>query len=253
MTPTHLTKASPNAAIVIGASGGIGRAMVEEFCASDDIECVYAVSRSTSGIRHKRHEKVVWLKSDSSEHSMKKVCSRIANDSPNLRSIVITIGSLHNADENRWPEKRIEQLSMESLRETFDVNSLLPILWLKSLCALFTPHSEAKIAVLSARVGSIEDNRLGGWYAYRSAKSALNMLLKTASIEFARRFPKTRVVAFHPGTTDTPLSRPFQARVAQHKLLTPAYVAQRLNALLESTELEPELAYADWQHEKINW
>jgi NAD(P)-dependent dehydrogenase (short-subunit alcohol dehydrogenase family) len=102
-------------------------------------------------------------------------------------------------------------------------------------------------------VGSISDNRLGGWYSYRCSKAALNMFMKTAAIEFGRRFPRVKLVALHPGTTDTALSRPFQRRVAPEKLFTPEFVAGRLAAVLEEVKPDRELSFLAWDGSEVDW
>lgn len=127
------------------------------------------------------------------------------------------------------------------------------MLWIKALRPLLAGKQASHISVLSARVGSIGDNNLGGWYAYRASKSALNMLLKTAAIEYARRASNVKLIAFHPGTTDTALSKPFQKNVPQNKLFTPDFVAERLIGIMNSTPVDGELAYLDWDNQTIQW
>ena len=107
--------------------------------------------------------------------------------------------------------------------------------------------------MLSARVGSIGDNHLGGWYAYRASKAALNMLLKTAAIEYSRRSANVKLLSFHPGTTDTPLSKPFQSSVAADKLFTPDFVAAQLIALMTAADIDGQLAFIDWNGQSIDW
>jgi NAD(P)-dependent dehydrogenase (short-subunit alcohol dehydrogenase family) len=130
---------------------------------------------------------------------------------------------------------------------------VVPSLWLAALSQSLTRGSSCKIAALSARVGSISDNRLGGWYSYRASKAALNMVMKSAAIEYSRRLPGVKIVAFHPGTTDTALSRPFQRGVPEGKLFAPDFVAQRLASLLDSIEVDGELSFLDWDGKKIEW
>ena len=104
-----------------------------------------------------------------------------------------------------------------------------------------------------AGVGSIEDNRLGGWYAYRASKAAHNMLMRTAAVELRRLNPDITVVCLHPGTTDTGLSRPFQARVPEGKLFSPAFVAERLLAVLGERASEESGSFYDWAGEPVAW
>ena len=106
---------------------------------------------------------------------------------------------------------------------------------------------------LSARVGSINDNRMGGWYSYRASKAALNMLLKTAAIEYARRAKNVKLIAFHPGTTDTTLSKPFQKNIPEDKLFKPDFVARQLLMLVAKTPIDGTLSYLDWDHQSIDW
>ena len=160
-------------------------------------------------------------------------------------------GLLHN--DHLWPEKRIEDIGLDALQEVFSVNSFIPILWLKALLPLVKGDTNCIITTISARVGSINDNRSGGWYSYRASKAALNMLLKTASIEFARRAKNVKLIAFQPGTTDTPLSKPFQTAVKAEKLFTPAFVAQRLAEIMSRQKADGELSFIDWENTKIDW
>ena len=110
-----------------------------------------------------------------------------------------------------------------------------------------------KIIVFSARVGSISENRLGGWYSYRASKAALNMMIKTDAIELARRNKNIKLIAFHPGTTDTPLSKPFQNNVPANKLFTCEFVAKQLLSIVDECELDQSASFLDWQGESINW
>ena len=112
---------------------------------------------------------------------------------------------------------------------------------------------DPRIAVFSARVGSISDNQLGGWYSYRASKAALNMVLKCAAIELARLNPRAKLVAFHPGTTDTNMSKPFQKGVPAEKLFSPDFVASRLLVSLDSIVPDGELAFLDWDGKAIAW
>ena len=188
---------------------------------------------------------------------MARVTARIrqalADESLTLRYVIIAIGKLHDSDTGLSPEKQISDLSLVNLEDIFRVNCHLPLLWLKHFDQLMDRKKQTETAVLSARVGSISDNRLGGWYAYRSAKAALNMQLKTYSIELKRRFPLTRLMAFHPGTTDTDLSRPFQAKLPPEKLFSPSFSAKQLFEALSSPDDEPLLRYRDWNNQIIDW
>jgi NAD(P)-dependent dehydrogenase (short-subunit alcohol dehydrogenase family) len=241
------------AALVVGANGGIGYATVQCFQNDESIDHVFAISRDLISERDLKDANTSWLKSDSSEQSITQVCSHIASSQYVLRYIVIATGILHDKEKGIAPEKRIASLNRDIMHEVFSINTFLPLQWLKGLTALINKNSSTNIAVLSARVGSIQDNKLGGWYSYRASKAALNMLLQTLAIEYRRCLPKTKLTSFHPGTTDTVLSKPFQANIPANKLFTAEFVAVRLHQLLQTSTPDGELSFQDWEHKKIAW
>jgi NAD(P)-dependent dehydrogenase (short-subunit alcohol dehydrogenase family) len=240
------------AALVVGASGGIGAAVLQCYLQDTRFAQVIAVSRSPCPEHFSHyHERLHWLPSDYSEESIASITHTLAAKGIALRCIVICNGILHNGDLQ--PEKALEKVSSEAMATVFAANVIVPALWVSHLARQLQRPARCTIAVLSARVGSISDNHLGGWYSYRTAKAALNMFLQTAAIEYARRAPGVKLMAFHPGTTDTPLSRPFQKSVPVGKLFAPAFVAQRLVALLEETEPDGKLSFLDWDGKTIPW
>jgi NAD(P)-dependent dehydrogenase (short-subunit alcohol dehydrogenase family) len=253
LKPHESAADKPKAAIVVGANGAIGSAVVAALSADGGVDCVYAISREPR--LETAHPKVRLLQSDSSEASIVRVIEHIRSavdgEALNIETIVVASGLLH--DTTLEPEKRLEQLSSEQTMRVFEVNTLMPMLWMQGFSRLFSKRHAAKIAVLSARVGSITDNRLGGWYTYRSSKAALNMMLKTLAIEFARRFPGIKVCAFHPGTTRSPLSEPFRGRLPEEKIFEPEFVAQRLLLSLQQLRADGELSFIDWDHKSIEW
>ena len=139
------------------------------------------------------------------------------------------------------------------MREVFEVNAFLPMRVLAALSPVLKRSTAPRIAVLSARVGSIGDNRLGGWYSYRGSKAALNMMLQCAALELRRLNPAAKLIAYHPGTVDTPLSKPFQASVDIEKLLTPADAAAALDRVISEIEPDGTLSYLDWRGDVIPW
>ena len=181
---------------------------------------------------------------------MADVVARIATLAPRPHRLVICNGVLHQGGIK--PEKRLEALDVEAMTSLYQTNALLPLRWINQLLPLFGA-SPCTLAVLSARVGSIGDNRAGGWYGYRASKAALNMLLKCAAIELARRAPGVKLLAFHPGTVDTQLSRPFHANVPDGSLQTPEQVARHLVSLMAGLIPDGELSYLDWQGKTIEW
>lgn len=182
---------------------------------------------------------------------MQQVCDQIQALRPTLLRVALCHGVLHG--DHFAPEKRLEDIDAVALQTVFTANAIVPVLWLKVLRKLLSHAQHCKVAVLSARVGSIGDNHLGGWYAYRASKAALNMLLKTAAIEYSRRSANVKILSFHPGTTDTPLSKPFQSSVAADKLFTPDFVAAQLIALMTAADIDGQLAFIDWNGQSIDW
>ncbi|WP_031568219.1 SDR family NAD(P)-dependent oxidoreductase [Rheinheimera texasensis] len=138
------------------------------------------------------------------------------------------LGLLHQAELQ--PEKSLRQLSADNLRQAFEVNTILPSLWLQALWPWLTKSPQVKLCWLSAKVGSIGDNQAGGWHSYRASKAALNMLVRGAAIELKRQLPQATLVALHPGTTDTAMSKPFQRNLPAGQLQSPAATARRLAA-----------------------
>lgn len=237
------------AAIVIGADGGIGRALVE---ALSDFS-VHAISRAPVPVDLPSN--VSWHRcaddSASRESTAARIGEALAQSGGCVRRIIVCCGTLHG-DEYR-PERALRELNTDTMHTVFHVNAMVPMLWLAALETLLRDSPGCVAAFLSARVGSIADNHLGGWYSYRGSKAALNMMLKSAAIELARRSPAVKLLAFHPGTTDTALSRPFQARVPEHKLFTPDYVATRLLEVMEAAPPDGTLSFVDWAGETIAW
>jgi|TARA_B110000967_G_scaffold33816_1_gene32515 NAD(P)-dependent dehydrogenase (short-subunit alcohol dehydrogenase family) len=240
------------AALVLGASGGLAQAIIGELMADADIDTVIAVSRNAAP-EHFSNGSVtpMWIETEYSEPAMAAVVEQLQSFAGRITRVVICHGILHS--ETLWPEKRLEDISAESLQTVFQANTVVPVLWLKLLHRLLKGKQRCVVAALSARVGSIGDNHLGGWYAYRSSKAALNMMLRTLSIEYGRRVKNVKIISFHPGTTDTALSKPFQASVPSDKLFTPEFVAERLCGIMAEAEIDGQLSYLDWDNKSIPW
>ncbi|MBJ7537231.1 SDR family NAD(P)-dependent oxidoreductase [Marinomonas transparens] len=124
---------------------------------------------------------------------------------------------------------------------------------LSKLIHVLQGNEATQVAVFSARVGSISDNKMGGWYSYRASKAALNMLIQTSAVEYARRAKNVKLIAFHPGTTDTPLSKPFQHAVPEGRLFSADFVATRLLAIMNNVKMDNKAAYLDWNNQTIEW
>lgn len=246
------SRAPTSTAIVIGSGGGIGAAMCEQWKNDTRIDQLITVSRQAEKTAQLTAESGTdSLVCDYSEESISKNGELISKMAGTITRVCICNGILHN--ENIWPEKRIEDINSDALQQVFTANSIVPLLWLKALLPVVKSQTECIITVLSARIGSIGDNRSGGWYSYRASKAALNMLLKTASIEFSRRARNVKLIAFQPGTTDTNLSKPFQASVRAENLLTPEFVASHLVNIMDHQSVDGELSFIDWENQSIDW
>ncbi|MDN3556406.1 SDR family NAD(P)-dependent oxidoreductase [Halomonas maura] len=236
-------------ALVTGASGGIGSALVDALLASPRPGRVLAVSRQA--IR-RPDARLTALPLDITTPRGRDGLVEAIGDAP-LHLLINTLGMLHDAEAGIAPEKTLGDLDAESLTRLFQVNAATPALLLKALEGALKGRHPALIASLSARVGSIGDNRLGGWYAYRASKAAHNMLMKTAAVELRRLNPQATVVCLHPGTTDTALSAPFQSRVPAGKLFSTPFVAERLLGVLGRRTPEDSGDFRDWNDEPICW
>ena len=168
-----------------------------------------------------------------------------------LRLVVNTSGRLHGPGLR--PEKRLSQVARAALMEQFSINAIAPVLLARAIEPLLKRDAPVHFASLSARVGSISDNRSGGWYGYRAAKAAQNQLLKTLSLEWSRRWPLATVTLLHPGTTDTALSKPFQSFVAPDKLFTPERAAHQLLEVLMQQTPENSGGFLAWDGQPIGW
>ena len=237
--------------LVIGSGGGIGRALINHLVNDPEFQEVHSVSRnSQTPVHAKCRHYVVDSLDEQAVHGISKQLEVAGRFS----LIICCIGQLHgeglSADA---PEKRLESIQSENLKHYFEVNTLAPLNWIKQLPKLMLKTEPTHAVFFSARVGSIEDNQLGGWYGYRASKAALNMLLKTAQIELQRRLPKLSLVSYHPGTVDTALSVPFQQNVPERKLFTPEFTVQQLMAHLALLPAASAPHFIDWQGERIPW
>ncbi|MFQ1806182.1 SDR family NAD(P)-dependent oxidoreductase [Aeromonas veronii] len=234
--------------VVIGASGGIGAALVTHWLAAG-VGPVIAISRQPAPAEASSPA-LHWLCCDYSDEQMATAVARIAELAPKPHRVVICNGILHQGEIQ--PEKRLEAINLDAMTRLYQTNALLPLRWISQLLPLFG-REPCTLAVLSARVGSIGDNRAGGWYGYRASKAALNMLLRCAAIELARRAPGVKLLAFHPGTVDTQLSRPFHANVPAGNVQSPELVADHLINLMNRLQPDGELSFLDWQGNPIEW
>ena len=232
-------------AAVFGASGGIGEAFVHALAEDDQVAEVFAFSRRPTPSAGK----VTGLVCDPlDEASLGQAADTLRAAGP-LHLVVSAIGTLHG--EGYQPEKAFRQLEADAFTEVMRVNALAPALVAKHTAPLLAKDRPAALALLSARVGSISDNRLGGWHSYRASKAALNMLIRGLSIEVARRAEQAVVVGLHPGTVDTALSEPFQRGVPEHKLFTPERSARGMLETLNGLRPEDTGGVFDYAGERV--
>lgn len=189
-------KSPPGLAIIIGASGGIGAAIHETLKDSGQYEQIWGTSRSGQHALDLTDEK-----------SIQALAEQAKSSGLDIRLVFDATGYLHGAYGG--PEKSWSAIDPDAMRYQFAVNAIGPALLMKHFLPLLPREGRSVFATISAKVGSISDNQLGGWYGYRAAKAALNQLVKTASIELARKRPHAICLALHPGTVATPLSDPF--------------------------------------------
>ena len=226
---------NPFRALIIGSSGTIGSAFIELLKQNPSCTEVVGVHRHAEHpIDYQNPESI-----ESCAHSLLR-------DSP-FQLIINTIGILHSND---WmPEKKLDDLNAEQLIALMKINAIGPALTIHSFSKLLDPKNSIMVT-LSAKVGSIEDNRLGGWYSYRASKAALNMLIKTASIEWARTKPHSALIAMHPGTVNSRLSKPFRGE----QIGRPAIDAvSDMFAVVENLTIEDSGSFVSYSGEKLPW
>ncbi len=219
-------------AVVVGAGGGIGNAVVELLAESPRVAQVYGLTRTRAALVSPRVLSIPFDLRD--EPSIAAAAARCRADGP-LHLVFVATGVLHDG-AGLQPEKSWRALTAASLTESLAVNAIGPALLAKHFLEGLARGEKAVFAALSARVGSIEDNRLGGWYSYRAAKAALHMLMRTCAIELARRNPTALCIALHPGTVDTALSGPFQSTVPEGQLFKPRQAAEHLLHVIDSLD-----------------
>ena len=243
--------------LICGASRGIGLALCAALLARDDVAQVWAVAREASTstglakLAEQYGQRLKRVDCDArNEQALEALVSETLEGCKHLHLVISALGILHQ--DGAKPEKGLAQLTLASMQASFATNTFAPILLLKHLLPLLRKQP-ATFAALSARVGSIGDNRLGGWYSYRASKAALNQLLHTASIELKRLNQASTVLAIHPGTTDTELSQPFQANVPEGQLFEPAFSAERIIEVVGAHGPADSGSFWDWDDKPIVW
>jgi NAD(P)-dependent dehydrogenase (short-subunit alcohol dehydrogenase family) len=262
MTPTvpWWHEQEPRTVVVQGASRGVGLALAEALLEDPGVAQVVALARGavgSTGLRDlaARHgDRLLSLSMDvTREEDIAAVAARLEAASSPVHGLFNVSGLLHDPATGMGPEKRLEHLDPAHAQRAFAVHALGPALMVKHLLPALRRAPRSVVANLSARVGSIGDNRLGGWYSYRATKAAQNQMTRTLSVELARRSPGTVVVALHPGTVETDLSAPFRGGVAAERLFTPAMSAGHLLAVVRGLTPSDSGRFLAWDGAEIPW
>lgn len=232
-------------AAVFGASGGIGRALCKALAGRGGGR-LYAGSRRA--VQGSDREIVPFRFDLGDEDSLADAARTMAEQPPDL--VIVATGVLSVAG-GPGPERSYRQIDRNSMMEAFATNAVGPALIAKHMLPLFPRDRACVFAVLSARVGSIGDNRLGGWHSYRASKAALNMLIRNLAIELRRTHPQAVAAGLHPGTVDTALSEPFQANLPEGQLTPPHAAANHLLAVIDRLTPADSGRVFDWKGEEI--
>jgi NAD(P)-dependent dehydrogenase (short-subunit alcohol dehydrogenase family) len=224
-------------AVIFGSGGGIGNALMDALRSNGSFAHLVGFNRKTT-------PPIDLMNEASLEHAAK-----YAAGMGELRLVIDATGFLH--DDRQRPEKSWRQIDAGNLARSFALNAIGPALIMKHVLPLLPRSGKAVFATLSARVGSIGDNRLGGWYSYRASKAALNQLVRTSAVELARQSPEAICVALHPGTVATSLSAPFAATGL--KVQTPSEAAHHLLGVVDELTAESNGGFFDWRGQPVAW
>lgn len=256
--------------LIIGGTGGIGQAMVEQIIKNSLNKPMHIYATYHQRQPDLQADNLSWIQMDvSSEASIQAAIAEVQSQTDHIDWVINAVGMLHS--ESNGPEKGIRQLEPDYFMQNMAINALPSLLIAKHIKPLLVKpvlkaaegqsgspetletQSPTIYATISARVGSISDNQLGGWYSYRMSKAALNMGMKTLAIEWSRTLKHVCVVVMQPGTVDTELSKPFQGNVPEGKLFTAEYSAQKLLDVLSSMTAEQSGCFVDWSGATIAW
>ncbi len=227
------------AAVIIGASGGIGAAFEAALIEEGAYNVVHGFARSRTGAQHLDL---------TDEASIAAAAAHVAKG-PAPTLVIVATGILHDGEHG--PEKALRELDPAWLARVHAINTIGPALVAKHFLPITPKTGRNVFAALSARVGSISDNKMGGWHGYRASKAALNMLVRTIAIEEKRRNDRAIVVALHPGTVDTALSKPFQGNVQAGRLFDTERAALQLLDVIEDLKAPDSGKLFDFEGKEV--
>lgn len=234
-------------ALILGA-GDIGSALTREIARANPGCRIFATKRVSSPTPENLPESVRVLEHDPiSERSWQYLVKSIHEETKTLGLIISTIGVLHN--DHLQPEKKLEDINIDNLREVFSINTFTAVLAAKNLLPFLSRKEFNVFAFLSDRTGSIQEDNLGGWYSYRGSKTALNMFVKNMAIEFKNRHLNAAALAINPGSTDTKLSRPYLK--GGGKIWTPDEAAAHVLNVIEETSLKDSGRFENWDGSEL--
>lgn len=243
--------------LIVGANRGIGLGWVKYLLQNACVKQIYATHRASAtaellAVAQSEPDRLTLIPMDiTDEDQIIQGLAQIRQSSDRLHLVIYCVGFLH--DGSIQPEKSLQQLQADPLLRYFQVNSIGAALLAKHLLPLLKHGDRSIFASISAKIGSIGDNQLGGWYGYRASKAALNMLMRTAAIEYRRKSPNTIIVLLHPGTTDTRLSQPFQRNVPPEKLFSVERTVEQLFAVISALDEADSGAFFSWDGSRLPW
>ena len=232
--------------LIVGGSGGIGLSLVR--CFLENYPDAKVKATFNSNCPTYKHERLAWIKLNIKNELE---IETLANETDSVDILINAVGLLHSNEHK--PEKSISELNSDFFNENIAINALSSILLAKHFMTSLQSENDTYFVTLSAKIGSIDDNRLGGWLSYRTSKAALNMAIKTVSIEWKHKVPNCCILLFHPGTTDTNLSKPFQARLPKGQLHSADVTAESLIEIIKKSNHSDTGKFISFDGSSIRW
>jgi NAD(P)-dependent dehydrogenase (short-subunit alcohol dehydrogenase family) len=235
-------------ALIVGGRGGVGSALVAQLTTDAAVTRITVWQRHSADAAGDANGKRTTNKVDL---LVEATIAAAAHTLGEVDLVIVATGLLHDEAASIWPEKTWHTIDPDAMRRSFEINTIGPALVAKHVLPLLRRNRRSVFAVLSARVGSISDNNLGGWYSYRASKAALNQIIRCLAIELSAKRPQAICVGLHPGTVDTALSKPFQSNVAIDRLFTTDRSAVHLLGVIAALTPAQSGRMFDWAGQEI--